>query len=335
MGSYRPAPRRQQHDTWRPSDRASGRGRDNERERSGDDNRNRASAREQPKKLAPVRSGVSKSKKERQNNRSTRIHSLRNLLGKKADLPMTVRHEKERELAALLLEQEKAEVTQNARRNLQRYHFVRFMERQKATRALKKLVKLRSSPSYKDEYKKKLENMIHEAEVDVAYTQYAPLGEKYISLYVGGESQVDKKEVAKKTYAILDTSQRDEFRAISDELAQIVRTASGVKPPLWYEVEKYMAEGQDKLNALREGRLTAHKVDKELTSVGGKEQASLRRLQQHTSEAKPSWLDDDGMIDPADLDSEDDEQPGGVQIRRNHDDADDDEDMSDGGFFER
>jgi hypothetical protein len=34
-------------------------------------------------------------------------------------------------------------------------------------------------------------------------------------------------------------------------------------------------------------------------------------------EAKPDWLDDDGVIDPADLDS------------------DQDEDMGDGGFFER
>ncbi|KAL6244590.1 rRNA-processing protein efg1 [Rhinocladiella similis] len=333
MGSYRPPPRRE-NDTWRPSDRNPGRGRDNHREQNGDGSRYRGSTREQPRNLAPVRSAVTKSKKERQNNPSTRIRSLRNLLGKDSKLPMTVRQEKERELAALLLDQEKAEIAQNARRNLQRYHFVRFMERQKATRALKKLVKLRSSPSYKDEYKKKLEGMIHEAEVDVAYTQYAPLGEKYISLYVGGDSQVDKKEMGKKTYAILNSTQRDEFRAISDDLAQIVRTASGTKPPMWYEVEKYMAEGEDKLNALREGKLTVLKVDKELASVGGKEQASLRRLHQHTSEEKPSWLEDDGVIDPADLDS-DDQQQEGVQIGRNDDDADSDEDMSDGGFFER
>ncbi|KAJ9639578.1 rRNA-processing protein efg1 [Knufia peltigerae] len=336
MGKHRPTSQRRGPDTWRPSDRTSGRGldigRNNDREQSSDGDRNPIPTREEARRLGPVRSAVTKSTRERRNNPSSRIHSLRNLLARDTKLPMTVRQEKERELAALLLDQKKAEVIKNARSNLQRYHFVRFMERQKATRALNKLVKLRKSPSYKDEYKTKLEKMIHEAEVDVAYTQYAPLGEKYISLFVGGEKK--EKGMNKKDYAILDSTQRDELRAFSDDVAQIIRSASGTRPPMWYEVEKYMGEGEDKLNALRDGKLTVQKVDKELVSVGGKEQAALRKLHQHKTEAKPSWLDDDGMIDPADLDSED-EQQGDIQIKRNDDDSDGDEDMADGGFFER
>jgi len=316
--SYRPDldPDRR-HDSWRPdSDRSRVRGPDR-------------SAR--PRGLSPVRSAVTKSKKERHNNPSTRIHSLRNLLAKDTKMPMTVRHEKERELAALLLDQQKAELAQNARKNLQRYHFVRFVERQKATRLLKKLTKLRDTPAYSDEeYQKKLEKMIHETEVDIAYTQYAPLGEKYISLFVEEEkeSSSSKNKTNKRAYDILDEDHRGELRNFSDELANVARTASGTKPPMWYEVESYMGEGEDKLNALREGKLTGKKLDKDLPAVGGKKEADLRSLHQTKPEEKPSWLDDGGMIDPVDLDSDNEE--GGVRVRQL-----DDEDMSDGGFFER
>lgn len=244
---------------------------------------------------------------------------------------MTVRHEKERELAALLLDQQKAELAQNSRKNLQRYHFVRFVERQKATRLLKKLIKLRDTPAHSDEeYQKKLEKMIHETEVDIAYTQYAPLGEKYISLFVEEEkeSSSSKNKTNKRAYDILDEDHRGELRNFSDELANVARTASGTKPPMWYEVESYMGEGEDKLNALREGKLTGKKLDKDLPAVGGKKEADLRSLHQTKPEEKPSWLDDGGMIDPVDLDSDNEE--GGVRVRQL-----DDEDMSDGGFFER
>lgn len=268
-----------------------------------------------------MRSAVTKTKHERETNRSTRIHSLRNLLAR-GTLPGTVRQEKERELAALLLDQKKAQLAQATRKNLQRYHFVRFVERQKAERTLKKLVKLKESSSHSDNeaYKKKLEKSIHEAEVDLNYTKYAPLGEKYISLFVQEENDKHKHktQMKKKSYAILTEEQREELQLFEDELANIVRTATGTKPPMWYEVEKYMSEGQEKLEALREGKLSAgNKLAKELATVGGKDLAALRSSTAQPVESRPSWLDDDGMIDPADLDS------------------DDDEEMSDGGFFER
>jgi hypothetical protein len=88
-------------------------------------------------------------------------------------------------------------------------------------------------------------------------------------------------------------------------------------------VEKYMAEDPEKLDALREGRLTGatgKKLDQELLALGGKEDAAMRSAAGKESKAQlPSWLADDGLIDPADLDSED---------------GDDDDEMGDGGFFE-
>ncbi|EXJ85531.1 hypothetical protein A1O1_05895 [Capronia coronata CBS 617.96] len=235
---------------------------------------------------------------------------------------MTVRQEKERELAALLLDQQKAQLANATRKNLQRYHFVRFVERQKAERTLKKLLKLKesSNPSDNEESQKKLDKSIHEAEVDLNYTKYAPLGEKYISLFVQEEDdkQKHKSQMKKKAYAILTDAQREELQLIEDDLANIVRTAGGTKPPMWYEVEKCMKEGQEKLDALREGRLSAgNKLAKELATVGGKDLAALRSSTAQPVDSTPSWLDDDGVIDPADLDS------------------DDDDEMGDGGFFER
>lgn len=273
--------------------------------------------------LSPVRSAVNKTKHERNNNPSTRIHSLRRLLSRGL-LPGKERQEKERELAALLLEQGKAQVAQASRKNLQRYHYVRFVERKKATKTLQKLRKLRESGSDKDEeFKAQFDKQIHNAEVDLNYTQYAPLGDKYISIFVqdGKDKETAKNRPAmnKKAYAILDEAQREELRSLSDDSANVARTAAGTKPPMWYEVEKCMAEGIEKLEALRDGKLrSGNQMPTQLVSVGGREEAGLRSANgKEIEESRPSWLDDDGMIDPKDLDSEEDE------------------DMSDGGFFER
>ncbi|KAI1628792.1 hypothetical protein EDD37DRAFT_20573 [Exophiala viscosa] len=324
MASYRPnyerdgSPRRRDVDTGRPR---SARYPPPDRQRDSRPER-------RPDALAPERSAVVKTKKDRQTNPSTRIHSLRNLLAKDTKLPMTIRQEKERELAALLLDQQKAALAENGKKNLKRYHFVRFVERQKAQRAVKKLHKMRDDGIATDEgQRKELEEKIHEAEVDFAYTQYAPLGEKYLSIYVeeNKEKGTSKPRMNPKSYSILTDEQKGELRNFADELANVVRSAAGTKPPMWYEVEKYMAEGQAKLDALREGKMTGKKIDKDIAAVGGKEAAALRGLHNNGSATKASWLEDDGKIDPADLDSDDEE--GGVQV--------DDEDMSDGGFFER
>ncbi|KIX06149.1 uncharacterized protein Z518_04123 [Rhinocladiella mackenziei CBS 650.93] len=267
-----------------------------------------------------VRSVVTKTKHERETNPSTRIHSLRNLLSRDV-LPMTVRQEKERELAALLLDQQKYLVKQNEKRNLERYHFVRFVERKKAERKLKMLIKERdSSPKSDEASQKKLDRLIHETEVDLNYTLYAPLGQKYISLFVQDErgKERSKMQMNERSYAIPNEELKEEPDNLRDEQSPVARSATGSKPPMWYEVEKYMAEGQAKLEALREGRLTSgNKPSKAFTALGGRDDAALQNTNGQTIEARSPWLGGDGFIDPADLNS------GG------------DEEMSDGGFFER
>ncbi|OQV04579.1 hypothetical protein CLAIMM_09439 [Cladophialophora immunda] len=238
------------------------------------------------------------------------------------ELPGTVRQEKERELSALLFDQKKARLAQDGRKNLQRYHFVRFMERKKAERAMKKLLKERDSEHYNEPaYKSEIDKMIHVTEVDINYTKYAPLGEKYISLFVVGENdkKKNKPEINRSDLGRLEKDHQDEIDQFADQLSNVVRSATGAKPPMWYEVEKLMEEGEAKLEALREGKLTTgNRLQNELTSLGGKEEAEMRSATgNQLEETRPSWLDDDGIIDPADLDS------------------DQDDEMGDGGFFER
>jgi hypothetical protein len=258
------------------------------------------------------RSAISKrkSKSERKNNPSTRIHSIKKQL-ENPDLPGILRQERERELAALLVDQQQTTQQNIAKQNLSRYHFVRFVERQKAERILKQLVKQKSLSSYRDfdpTKRAELDRQIHFAEVDVCYAKNAPLANKYISLF-----PQDKKYERKGQQK-------------ADETASIVKNASGMKPPMWYEIEKAMEKGQAAVEAIRDRKLS---IARKIVAVGGKDDARSRELEGQAleDEATPDWLKDDGMIDPEDLDSDDNQ----VQVDG---DGDGDEEMADGGFFE-
>ncbi|KAJ9609111.1 rRNA-processing protein efg1 [Cladophialophora chaetospira] len=272
--------------------------------------------------LPPVRSGVTKTKHERKNNPSTRIHSLKKQLQTR-DLPGTIRQERERELATLLFEQEQSKLKQDARKNLQRYHFVRHLEKQRAERSLKKL--MREKDACNDEIaRKELEKQIHITEVDLNYAKYAPLGDKYISLFPKNPVQ-DKEQMRKRKkfemnrldFAILSEDQQKELRTQYAEAADLAPSATGDKPPLWYQIEKLMKDGDAQLEALRDGKLTTTKTLKANLTARGKEDPLTRTANgRNHEEVTPDWLNDDGVIDPADLDS------------------DQDQDMDDGGFFE-
>lgn len=247
--------------------------------------------------LSPERSTVTKkkSKSERKNNPSSRIHSLKKQLAKAENMPMTIRRDKERELAALVSEQNKKMVLKAGKKNLQKYHFVRFIERQKAERTLKRLQQqLEKSDKQDEEAKAKIDQSIHETEVDINYTQYAPLAEKYISLYAdephGSETKDQKRKASSK---------------------------GASKPPMWYEVEKRMLEGGKRLKALREGRLSSEKKPEKDLSVSGKKKESRGNKKIAPVEGHSEDSGDQGIPKPDVVGS------------------DDDENSSDGGFFER
>lgn len=171
-------------------------------------------------------------RKERKQNRSTRIHSLRKLLAR-GTLPSTVQQEKERELAALIHEQDRTKSRKEAKRTLERYHYVRFVERQKAEKRLKRLRKERASVRNSLEVDKK----IHEMEVNRCYAIYHPLDQKYVSIFA---SSTDAKEEERE-------EEDDDDQDPSEE-------KGNEKPSMWYKVEAAMARGEKYLQALRTGK---------------------------------------------------------------------------------
>ncbi|TGO07057.1 hypothetical protein BTUL_0338g00010 [Botrytis tulipae] len=142
-----------------------------------------------------------------------KIRDITRKLERAQDLPADVRAEDERALAAYQQELASAEAEKIRQKMIKKYHMVRFFERQKATRQLKKLRK-RLLESGSTEEVEQLKDEMHILEVDLNYTQYHPLSETYISLYPPKGSGEDTEDKATKE-----------------------------KPPMWKEVEKCMEEG--------------------------------------------------------------------------------------------
>lgn len=92
-----------------------------------------------------------------------------------------------------------------------------------------------STADHESEEYLKLKEKVHRGVVDLNYTLYCPLNEKYTSLYKRTDTQGD-----------LDTTMADSS-AISQESGMDLP-----KPALWHVVEQCMAD--DSLAALREGK---------------------------------------------------------------------------------
>lgn len=231
-------------------------------------------------------------KKERKQNRSTRIHSLRKQLAR-GTLPSTIQQEKERELEALLHEQTKTASKQQAKKTLEKYHYVRFLERRKAEKKLKQLRKQQDAHGESDDLSKR----IHEMEVSRNYAIYAPLGEKYVSIFVAG-GEVDTKD----------------------------SNTHGKRPPkptMWYTVETAMLGGEAGLEALREGKnkvVAQAESDEEMTS--------------QTRKAVPAKSNKVSSSREATRDRNDTKRKVTFQVEEEAEQSSDDDDI-DGGFFER
>ena len=316
---------------------------------------------------------------DRKNNRSSRIHSIRNLLGR--DLAPNIRIEKERELASLLFDQQKDKLKSESSKMITRYHKVRFFERKKAERKIRQLEKRRdwlakserdaadgiegdpagedermAAEKQRQEQLRQLKPLVREAKVDLNYTIYSPLNQKYISIFPAGpNSQIFLMPT--KQQEMLSKEQKEELQAMQDSTVGLTRLSdTTAKPPMWREVERIMfphglskgrgEEGTDtvdldinattseeamqkKLELLREGKLTSNAhtapVDKELVSGNTKSVVEARRgtrlgktektgsRKRHADApassawgpkaGREAWMDEDGYLNPDDLDS--------------------------------
>ncbi|KKZ58454.1 rRNA-processing protein EFG1 [[Emmonsia] crescens] len=168
-----------------------------------------------------------------------KIRDIKRLLKRADHLPADVKIEKERALVGYERDLEIVESRKNRAAMIQKYHFVRFLERKAATRQLKKLLRqkkalIESNPNPNKEELDSLEKQIYLTEVDLNYAIFCPLTEKYISLYPNQRRDKQAPEPDSKE-------------------SNIIRNNSGEKPPLWYTVEQSMKD--DTLELLREGKL--------------------------------------------------------------------------------
>ena len=137
---------------------------------------------------------------------------------------------------------------------IKKYHMVRFFERQRATRRLRRLEKLvtrggdggggdgdegkakagdgRGGEEEVEGLRKEIENV----KIDLDYTIYCPLNEKYVSLYPRGKEHGDTR-----------------YDGVDGGDAQHTQE----KPAMWDVVRKCRREGT--LEDLREGKITGEK----------------------------------------------------------------------------
>ncbi|KAL8825760.1 MAG: hypothetical protein Q9170_007667 [Blastenia crenularia] len=162
-----------------------------------------------------------------------KIRDVSRVLDHAQTLPLDVRIEKERALAGYKQDLETAQHEKERQRLIKKYHMVRFFERQKATRNLKKLrIRLASAIPNTVEHQE-LENQVHCAEVDLNYTLYHPLMEKYVGLFP--RQEIQKTQDLEGVPIEKSTPQQEN------------------KPAIWKIVESSMVNGT--LQDLRDGRL--------------------------------------------------------------------------------
>ncbi|GAB7355856.1 hypothetical protein MBLNU459_g6516t1 [Dothideomycetes sp. NU459] len=167
----------------------------------------------------------------------SRIRSLERLLKHRENLPADVRLNHERELASCKWELEEAEKGRRKQEFIGKYHMVRFFDRQKATRRLKQVQK-KAKDAEGTEDEDVLAEKVHEAQVDLNYTQYYPLDMAYSALFPG------KTIKSKKGKEVQEGSADNEAEKLVEKQGD---------PDMWKLVEKCMEQG--KLDALRNGKL--------------------------------------------------------------------------------
>lgn len=191
------------------------------------------------KKLKPNHGTKSFKKAHPVNEIKTQIRSLKRLLSS-SDLPPGVRITKERALASAQHELTESQAADRRSKMIARYHKVRFFDRQKATKRLKRARKALKDCEDVGE-REQLGKQVDDYELDVSYAMYFPLDVPYVALFPSNAKSNIKEE-----------GEEDE----EDDGVQVKPSTGQVRkgdPKMRELVRKCMASGkQDKL---RNGKL--------------------------------------------------------------------------------
>ena len=190
-------------------------------------------------------------------------------------------------------------------------------DRKTATKDVNRLLRREKAISPSDSSKKtKLAHKIHVARVNLNYTIYYPLTEKYIALY----AKVKKDKAPSKDDDAKESEDEDTgFRAI--------HTSVEDKPALWHTVEKCMKDGT--LDLLRDGKLSS----REEGSSGHKSSSTRQSEKKNAKSKKTEPKKDNKSTKPSSRGAtkKNERAPPAEKTTVNQSD---DDDESDGGFFE-
>lgn len=226
------------------------------------------------------------------NELKSQIRSLRRLLERNDSLPADVRVEKERALQTARHELEEAEKARRRNEMIGRYHKIRFFDRQKATKRLKRARKELDGCPDGDEGRTELARRVQDAEVDINYAQYYPLDRHYVSLFPRRKTKGDDD----------DNSEEGEDGANGNEA--IVERKGDTE--MWERVKQCMANGT--LDALRNGKLTEaeesvpekkekHKADEDTTARSVRQQRKGLAGTEDREEKEADKDSDDGFFE--------------------------------------
>lgn len=219
------------------------------------------------------------------NELKTRLRNLTRLLARDDDnLPANIRVSKERELQTVQHELQETQAAERKSKMIARYHKIRFFDRQKATKRLKKAQKLLDAlgdDGNVDKIKQR-QAEVDEAQVDINYAMYYPLDKPYNSLFPKDES-VDEAPDDSMSESVHKISGKDkQFRG---------------DPEIRLLVKQCMDSG--KLNDLRNGKITGSEASTGATTTDSRPSKSPAtgktksvKQSKHHKRAKPVVEDD-------------------------------------------
>ncbi|GAB7358149.1 hypothetical protein MBLNU230_g0307t1 [Neophaeotheca triangularis] len=199
------------------------------------------------RKPNPHPSGQSFKKSHTVNDLKSSIRSLTRLLNSEtADLPANVRVEKERALQSAKHELEETQRDKRKKDMIGRYHKVRFFDRQKATKRLKRFTKVLKGAEDEGEDQGKIDELkkaVEEAQIEINYAIYYPLEEPYSALFPSKKRTEDEDGIGKLEADLdLETGIAKEQARQGDE-------------NMWELVKNCTKDGT--LESLRNGKLTS------------------------------------------------------------------------------
>ncbi|KAE8146118.1 hypothetical protein BDV25DRAFT_55747 [Aspergillus avenaceus] len=255
------------------------------------------------------------------NELKRRIRDSKRLLNR-VDLPADARIVQERALAGYEKDLEEETLRRDRSQMIKKYHFVRFLDRKTAAKDVKRLERREKEISdsdidadAKEQKLSVLAQKLHTARVNLNYTIYYPLTEKYIALYADGK----KKDQTKPTNDDED----------GDAGYKLVHATAAERPAMWPVVEQCMKDGT--LGLLRDGKLNARSGKEDARAEPKKASNETKKNKETATKASanPSKRDDKKAKSskPAPRDNH---RSSRAPPPPSNDDGDD----SDGGFFE-